>query len=307
MTDASGVQQDKVADEPAKPSVWERQPLGLGLYAVLVVVFAAPGLITLMIVLNTRPSTEVAWQIAIEGIFAFSTVFSLIIMNGFVGRRPFAQTGLQGRGVFMETSTGILIGAALMTVVIGILSMTRHLATVGHNVHYNWAPAALLCLLIAIAEEAAYRGYILSAFERCWGTGAALITSSLIFGAMHIINVWHEPLDIQVRVMSFIALEAGLLLGASFLATRRLWLPIGIHWAWNFFLGPFYGAPVSGVDMMGSYTRAYLSGPSWITGGKFGPEAGVVVLIVCTLAALAMIVVVARARQWRPAPGSLPW
>jgi len=285
-----------------KPTIWEKQPLGLALFAVLFVVFAAPGLVTILIACNLQASKGMLWQIVVEAIFAFAAVSSLLIMTGFVSQRPLSEVGIQPYGIVRETMTGILIGAALISVVIGLLGMSGHFHILRHNVRYVWQPAALLCFLIALSEECVYRGYMLPAFERRWGTGTALIVSSLLFGAMHIVNVRHEHVALQLRVTLFMAIEAGLLLGASYLATRRLWLPIGIHWAWNFFLGPYYGAPVSGPGMMGSYSLSQLSGPSWMTGGKFGPEAGVILLAVCTTATLAMLIVVARRREWRLAP-----
>lgn len=71
------------------------------------------------------------------------------------------------------------------------------------------------------------------------------------------------------------ALEAGVLLGAAYMLTRDLWLPIGIHWAWNLFEGPIYGTAVSGSSST-SLLTSVTTGPTLWTGGAFGPEAGLV-------------------------------
>ncbi|MDR3708543.1 MAG: CPBP family intramembrane metalloprotease [Capsulimonadaceae bacterium] len=291
---------------PAKPSIWERQPQGLFLYAVLWVTLCCPGVMTLYILHPLVRFRSLAWAIGEEASFAFAALVALGIMIGFVQHKPLVGAGFDARGMVFETLIGLVIGCGLISVVVGILSMTGHMHTVARHAGYVAWPAAVFCLMIAISEETIFRGYMLAEFERQWGTATGLIASSLIFGAMHLVNVQHEPLALQLRATLFIAVEAGLLLGAAYLATRRLWMPIGIHWAWNFFLGPYYGVPVSGTNLMGSFSVAHLTGPAWITGGAFGPEAGIVTLCVCSVAAFALLIVTARSGRWRAVPSPVP-
>src|SRR5260370_910510 len=96
----------------------------------------------------------------------------------------------------------------------------------------------------------------------------ALGISALVFGFAHARN----PGASIVSSLA-IAVEAGGLLAAAFILTRNLWFPIGMHWAWNFFQGPIFGVPVSGMRMP-SLLDAYLEGPRAWTGGAFGLEAG---------------------------------
>jgi hypothetical protein len=70
--------------------------------------------------------------------------------------------------------------------------------------------------------------------------------------------------------------EAGLLLGAAYKYSGTLWLPIGIHWAWNFTQGNIFGFEVSGKDLGASLLKSTVSGPDWLTGGAFGAEASVI-------------------------------
>ena len=69
-----------------------------------------------------------------------------------------------------------------------------------------------------------------------------------------------------------IILEAGVLLGAAYVLTRRLWMAIGIHFAWNFTQAGLFGVNVSGVSL-GGLLESMLSGPDLISGGSFGVEA----------------------------------
>jgi hypothetical protein len=75
------------------------------------------------------------------------------------------------------------------------------------------------------------------------------------------------------------------LLGAAYAATGRLWLPIGLHFGWNFAEGPIFGAAVSGTGIGSGLIEGKFEGPNILTGGQFGPEASVVAVIVCLAAA----------------------
>ena len=87
-------------------------------------------------------------------------------------------------------------------------------------------------------------------------------------------------------------MEAGLLLGAAYMLTRRLWLAIGLHAAWNFTQGWVWSVPVSGGSAPNGLLLTRFHGPEWLTGGAFGLEASVVALAVVSLAGLALLVAV---------------
>jgi hypothetical protein len=78
--------------------------------------------------------------------------------------------------------------------------------------------------------------------------------------------------EFKRRAPSALALEAGVMLGAAYLVTRRLWLAIGIHGAWNFTQAGIFSVPTSGIAMNGVFVGA-LGGPAWLSGGAFGAEA----------------------------------
>ena len=77
--------------------------------------------------------------------------------------------------------------------------------------------------------------------------------------------------------------------GAAYLLTRRLWLAIGIHAAWNFTQGWVFSIPVSGGDAPLGLLITRRIGPDWLTGGDFGLEASVVAILVATLAGVLML------------------
>ena len=152
------------------------------------------------------------------------------------------------------------------------------------------APAAA----VAFREELLFRGIIQRVSEERLGTWLALALASAWFGLQHADN---PNADLADGLM--IALFGGVLLGACYLATRRLWLAIGVHAAWNLVEGGVFGTPVSGYAIPG-VLRSSLSGPEWLTGGAFGPESGVVTLAVCSAASVALLVIARRRGHLRP-------
>ena len=70
------------------------------------------------------------------------------------------------------------------------------------------------------------------------------------------------------------------LLSISYLRTRALWLPWGIHFGWNFALGVLFGLPVSGLRLFNVVVRTAVSGPTWVTGGSYGVEASATAVVI---------------------------
>jgi hypothetical protein len=114
--------------------------------------------------------------------------------------------------------------------------------------------------------------------EQSLGTWAALAISSLLFGLAHLPGEGASVLAIVITVV------AGALFAAAYLLTRRLWLGIGIHIAWNYTLGSIFSIAVSGREAKG-LLHGTVSGPDWLTGGAYGLEASVLNLIVLATAA----------------------
>ncbi|HEX5237040.1 MAG TPA: CPBP family intramembrane glutamic endopeptidase, partial [Sphingomicrobium sp.] len=101
--------------------------------------------------------------------------------------------------------------------------------------------------------------------------------TSAFFGAAHLANPNASPI-----AAVGIAFEAGVMLGAAYMLTRSLWLPMGLHAAWNFTQGEVYDIPVSGTSVHGLLV-ARLSGSPLLTGNGFGLEASPIAIIVATL------------------------
>ena len=174
------------------------------------------------------------------------------------------------RRLLPDTGIGFGVGILFFVLVTGVIALLGAYRVNG--VGNDWsALVGALCtfLVVAVGEEVLFRGIIFRMIDERWGTAVALVASSLIFGFVHITNdgatVWSSVA---------IAVEAGLLLGAAYKWSGTLWVPIGIHWSWNFFQGPVFGFAVSGNETR-SLLKVVIDGPGWLTGGAFGAEASV--------------------------------
>jgi membrane protease YdiL (CAAX protease family) len=193
---------------------------------------------------------------------------------------------------------GFLLGALFLTAVTAILWLSGGYQVVGladGATPLAIGRAALLFALVAVFEECLARGVVFRLLEQGLGSWAALVLSALLFGFAHLGNPGATVLSSLA-----IAVEAGVLVAAAYLATRSLWLPIGLHTAWNFFEGPVYGARVSGIEMP-TLLDARFPGPAWLTGGAFGPEAAVpTMLLGSALGAFFVVRAVQRGQIFTP-------
>jgi len=167
------------------------------------------------------------------------------------------------------------------------------LDSVGSLADFGAAVVSMLPKIVAgaVIEEVLFRLIVLRLLERSVGTAWALIISSLLFGLAHLGNTGASPL---IGVM--LGVELGLLFGAAYLLTRRIWLCTATHLSWNFVQGAVFSIAVSGQTGDG-WLRGHLTGPDWLTGGAFGAEGSVVSFVLCLSAAGILLALVDRRRR----------
>ncbi len=189
-----------------------------------------------------------------------------------------AATELSTAGAPLELGKGVLLGGVLFTVTIGLIALFGFYHVSGFNPWTVLLPALSLSIVSGVVEELLIRGVLFRIMEEALGTWLALAISALLFGLMHISNP-----NATLWGALAIAIEAGIMLAAAFIFTRRLWLAIGIHFAWNFVQGGVFGVAVSGNGVQG-LLQSTLSGPPLLSGGAFGAEASIFAVIVCLAA-----------------------
>jgi hypothetical protein len=190
---------------------------------------------------------------------------------------------------------GAVFGFALFCVVYAILWTMGLAHWQGISGFGALAAPALAAIVAATGEELAMRGGVFRILEDSFGTAVALILSAALFGFLHSFN--HGATTVSTAA---IALEAGVLLAAAYAVSRNLWLPIGLHFGWNFTEGGVFGAAVSGGSGHKGIVAMPLSGSDLLTGGAFGPEASVVAVAVCLVAAVVLLAMTIRRKRWVP-------
>ncbi len=218
-------------------------------------------------------------------LMALVWVFATWLASRFFDRRSLEDLGLRIDGRWWgDLVAGIAIGAVLMGGIYGAelaFGWARFGAVPETGVvpRLVYLPVALFAFLaVGIYEELLSRGYHLTNLAeglRCrWISGpraalAAAVISSCVFGIAH---AWN-PSATMASTGNIVA--AGMMLAVGYLTTGRLGLSIGLHFSWNFCQNLF-GMPVSGQTRFfyGAIVTRDATGPAWVTGGTFGPEAG---------------------------------
>ena len=174
------------------------------------------------------------------------------------------------RGRFWE---GFALGVAHAGVValgmIALGGMTVHgLALQGSAI--LWGALAWLGanLLVGLAEEMLFRGYLLQALWRSLGFWPAAILIALWFAADHYFFKEGENIWDVITLISF-----SLLLCYTLLRTGTLWLAVGYHAAFDYMQLFVIGTRNGNVEPTGHLLDVSFQGPDWVTGGVLGTEA----------------------------------
>ena len=179
---------------------------------------------------------------------------------------------------FRHLLLGLGAGLGIFSVAVAIAAALGVYHLNGEGDFTGLLPALIASALFpAVNEELLFRGILFRWIEEFGGSWAALLVTSALFGCAHLLNPHASPI-----AAVGIAFEAGVMLGAAYMLTRSLWLPMGLHAAWNFAQGEIYDIPVSGTPVHGML-NARLSGPPLLTGNGFGLEASIIAIVVATL------------------------
>ncbi|MET7280667.1 CPBP family intramembrane glutamic endopeptidase [Kribbella sp. NPDC005582] len=226
------------------------------------------------------------WNTPLALVIGFGTaVAALFGYRWVVGRTERREVTEVGRpGAAAAVGRGLLIGLGMFAAVIGNIALLGDYHVAGWGSVSGALALFGFTAAAAVTEELMYRGVLFRIIEGRLGTWAALGLTALLFGLSHLLNP-----NATLWGALAIAVEAGGMLGAAYVATRSLWLPIGIHFAWNFAEGGIFGTDVSGTNTPQGLLDGVLSGPSMVTGGAFGPEGSVYSVTAGLIATMAFL------------------
>lgn len=219
---------------------------------------------------------------------SLAITFSVYLARRYIDQRSFTSLGLQ---VDSHTLVDILFGIGLTGLMMGLIFLVLWALNWIQIESFAWqveswgnVAASILVMVVLFTfvswqEELLMRGYWLQNLSEGLSQSLGVLLSSAFFALAH----WFNP---NLDWLGLLGLfSAGLFLAYGYLRTRQLWLPIGLHLGWNFFEGTLFGFPVSGQYQY-QLIRQTVTGPELITGGSFGPEAGLILLPVLVLGAV---------------------
>lgn len=212
-----------------------------------------------------------------------------------IERREVSELSTPGLGG--ELAAGVLIGAGIYTACVLCLMALGVYQIEGLNPWGFLIPAMSMAIKAAIFEELVFRGVLFRSVEDLAGSWISIAVSSFVFGAVHLVNP-----DATIAGAAYIGIEAGLLLAAAYLVTRRLWLCIGLHMGWNYCESGVFSGAVSGAGSEPGLVRMTIEGPDFLTGGTFGMELSIFALILCSAAGLVLLRMALRRGHMVPAP-----
>jgi uncharacterized protein len=221
-----------------------------------------------------EPNLRAAVRATVVIVFLLAA-YKLIIVR--LGEHP--RDDLPASRSLRPAVAGLGLGFAAMAAAVGAAALMHVYRITGPG------DTALLGLEVVgmavipgFTEELFFRGILFRWLEELSGSWIALVITSALFGAIHILNpnaTWFSSLAI--------AIEAGAMMGGAYMLTRNLWMPMGLHAGWNLTQGELFDVPVSGLDEHG-LVQAQLSGPPLLSGGGFGLEASIIGLVFATAA-----------------------
>ena len=212
-------------------------------------------------------------------LFSFAFISLLIFFRvKVIEKRSLSSIGFNKNNWLKKYSLGFLIGLVMMSIIVLILLSFGYI-TVEKNPIQLVGISAISSILVILfgwiiqgaTEEILTRGWLLNVLSTKYNIGVGLLISSTLFGLMHLTN----PNVNYIAVINIILV--GLFYGLYVIKTNDLWAVCGMHSAWNFAQGNIFGFEVSGLDVsVGSLIDLNLVGNNVITGGAFGPEAGII-------------------------------
>jgi uncharacterized protein len=233
-------------------------------------------------------------QLYFEFTSAATILLAAWILIRFIDKKTFVSLGFNPKYLFKDILKGLVFGSSWLFSSILILWLGRWIV---FSVHGNISASFLIWTGLAmvfntVTQEVLARSYIFQTIKIKTNSVTALIISSLLF------MVYHFPAFDGTILLPINVFLAGILFGTAYYLSGNLWLPIAIHFAWNFLSGPVLGLSVSGKNLGNNSWQLFsVQRYSLFTGGTFGIEGGLVVTFTAVISIASLFVLFRLAKN----------
>ncbi|MFZ5979869.1 MAG: CPBP family intramembrane glutamic endopeptidase [Candidatus Zixiibacteriota bacterium] len=218
-----------------------------------------------------------------ERIFNFLLFyFSYRLYVKYIERRPAYEISV--KGALPEFGNGTVIGGSLISVAVAAMAIPGYYQITGFDSAWWLLNGVFQFGIGSFLEELIFRLILFRLLEELTGTWISLVAISLLFGFMHLGN---ENASVWSSIS--ITLEDLIIVGI-YMTTRRLWMVWGLHFGWNYFQDGIFGLPNSGETSFPGWINPTVEGPEWFTGGSFGIEASVVIILLTVAGGIYLLV-----------------
>lgn len=236
----------------------------------------------------TPPYAEFIFQVTYRLMLLICALVVGYLLARWLEGLPFRSLGLTFHdGWLRDLLFGCAAGFAALLLAVAIAALAGDLrfslssAELLPSIGKSLVASGFMLFVAALAEEAIFRGYPLQTLARADLALLGVVLTLVFFAWVHLQNPNVVPLTFTNTAL------AGLTFAVAYLRTRSLWLPLGLHWAWNWALGWFFGLPISGAKLVSHpLLSATDDGPVWLTGGSYGIEGGLASTIAFVLLTL---------------------
>lgn len=228
-----------------------------------------------LVMLPEIPERFRDFAMGLDAVIGFGLlIFLYSLYTKCIEKRAAIELGLSG--VFKESLLGMAFGGGLMSLMVIILAAAGYYSIDSLNPDKLIIFKGLFSLgIAAFIEEIFFRLILFRLSEEFLGSWLALIINVLFFGFAHFGNP-----NATLWTSLAVGIEAGIILSAAYMLTKRIWFPLALHFGWNFFQAKIFGVTTSGHSFEGLIVPV-INGPEWLTGGAFGIEGSVTAVVLC--------------------------
>jgi membrane protease YdiL (CAAX protease family) len=188
---------------------------------------------------------------------------------------------------------GFTLGLVIQSLFILVIYLEGGYRIIDVNPFYFIVHSLAVAFMAGFVAELLIRGVFFRILEEKFGTILTLFIAVIFFAIAHLGKEGATWLSIAATTT-----EAGFMLSAAFIYSRSLWLPIFLHFAWDFVEPGIFGAINPGNSIKESWLSSEITGSSLITGGSLGPQNSVQSLLICAITGTIFLILAYRKNRF---------